>query len=245
MPPPESLQLAARAAHAAAALTIRHIGANRITEAARIATDRVLGEGALQSMRAFIETELPLHEPDVDWGLVTWLRIRLLQGGPDDSEQPIGAAQAARIHIAAALNAGESLYDVLDADSADLEALHSVFFNDGELREEYCQGAGSDLLYIRHIELEPDWEGRNVDLALVRRLCDTLGEGCELAVMEVDSDAEAAHWQRMGFQRAASDRGQFLYLPLALHQARVVEAGDGASFKVVPNPASGSKNHHH
>lgn len=195
-------------------------------------------------MRAIIETELPLREPDVDWGLVTWLRIRLIQDGPDDSERAIGTAEAARIHIAAALNAGESVYDMLDADSGDLEALHTVFFDDAELREEYCQGAGSDLLYIRQIELEPDWEGRNVDLALVRRLCDTLGEGCELAVMEADTDAEVEHWQRMGFQRAASGHGRFLYLPLALHQARVVEAGDGASFKVVPNPASGSKTHH-
>jgi hypothetical protein len=196
-------------------------------------------------MRAFIETELPLHEPDVDWGLVTWLRIRLVHDRPDESQQPIGSAQAARIHIGAALNAGESLYEVLDADSADLEALYPVFFEDGELREAYCQGAGSDLLYIRHIELEPDWKERNVDLALVRRLCDTLGEGCELAVMEVDSDQEAARWQRMGFQRAASERGRFLYLPLASHQARVVDAADGTSFKVVPNPANGSSKIHH
>jgi hypothetical protein len=47
---------------------------------------------------------------------------------------------------------------------------------------------------MSHIDPKPGWEGRNIELALVRRLCDTIGEGCELAVMPYESESEIERW---------------------------------------------------
>jgi ribosomal protein S18 acetylase RimI-like enzyme len=196
------------------------------------------------AVRAIVETELLLDEPNTDFGFVTWLELRLVADLPGDTQQPIGTARAARIHVGEVVNAGATLYDVLDADSGELERLYAVFFDGDRFHDEFRQGAGSDLLYVSHVTVEPNWQGRNVELVLVRRLCDSLGEGCEVAAIRVDSDAEAAQWERMGFQHAASARGLFLFLPLAMRQARIVPSDDGASFRVVANPARGSESHH-
>jgi hypothetical protein len=45
----------------------------------------------------------------------------------------------------------------------------------------------------------PGWEGRKIDLALVRRLCDTLRQGCGVAALPSESEADADRWQRLGF----------------------------------------------
>jgi hypothetical protein len=198
-------------------------------------------------MRALIQIEMPLGEPTVDFGFVTWFDILLLDDISDDGLESaeLGKARAARVHVGQILNANESLYDVLDVDSGDLEALHSVFFGEDGVRDPFRQGGGTDLLYIDHVSLEPGRDDWNLDLAVVRRLCDTLGEGCEIAVIQVASDTKAAHWERMGFQRADATKGRrFLYLPLAFQQARVVAAPDRAGFKVVPNPPDGNTPRH-
>jgi hypothetical protein len=198
-------------------------------------------------MRALIQIEMLLDEPSVDFGFVTWFEMQLLQDSSDEDSEitPLGNARAARIHVGQILNAGEDLYEVLDADSATLEALHAVFFDENGFRDRFREGGGLDLLYIDHVTLEPGGEGRNIDLAVVRRLCDTLGEGCEIAVIDVGSDAAAAHWERMGFQQVETTSShRYLYLPLAMQQARVVELPDGRGFKVIPNPHdSGTARH--
>ena len=78
----------------------------------------------------------------------------------------------------------------------------------------------------------------------MRRLCDSVGEGCELAVVEAKSASEAVEWQRMGFQMTAGgeDRG-YLHMPLAYRQARIVPTPDFSAFKVVPNPPPGRESH--
>jgi hypothetical protein len=68
---------------------------------------------------------------------------------------------------------------------------------------------------VRQLHLKPGWEGRNIDLALLRRLRDTIGEGCELAVMPYESESDIAHWQRLGFILTTPER-QVGYLHLSL-----------------------------
>ena len=51
---------------------------------------------------------------------------------------------------------------------------HGIYFDGDHLRDEYTEGVGSDLLYIAEAILEPGWEDQGIELALVRRLCDTL-----------------------------------------------------------------------
>lgn len=173
-------------------------------------------------LRVIVETELSLGEPDVDQGLVTWFGVRIMAGHGDESVE-IGQARVARVHVGEASNRGEGLYDVLDADSGELEALYDVFFEDDWFREQFTMGAGSDLLFVSHVDLKPGWEGRNIDLALVRRLCDTIGEGCELAVMPYESESEITLWQRLGF--AVTTPGQqegYLHLSLGAKSPRIV-----------------------
>ena len=115
----------------------------------------------------------------------------------------------------------------------------SVYFDKDGFREEFAAGKGSDLLFIEDVEVKTPYEGRNIELSLVRRLCDTVGVGCELAVIEVATEAEAARWQRMGFEltQAGSTKG-FMHLNLSRRRPRIVETDDRA-YRVVPNPAPG------
>jgi hypothetical protein len=54
---------------------------------------------------------------------------------------------------------GERLRDVLDADSGELEALYGAFFEEDWFRQQFTEGAGSDLLYLSEIAVEPGWKG--------------------------------------------------------------------------------------
>jgi hypothetical protein len=195
-------------------------------------------------MRAVIETQVVLDEPSADQGLVTWFEVRILEGFEGADDAAIGRARVARVHVGQALDVGESLLDVLDADSGELEAIYHVFFDEGGFRDEFVQGAGSDLLYVSEVRLEPGWEGRNIDLALVRRLCDTLGQGCEVAVIPCRSSTDGERWQRLGFAVAGSAKeAGYLYLPLGSRPARVAPNDDLSSYRVVANPPPGRDHH--
>jgi len=175
-----------------------------------------------------IHAELALREPDIDIGLVTWIDVRILARG-DGAEKTVGTARAALILVATAAERGASMHDVLDADSGELEALYEYYFDEDGLRDEYNEGAGSDVLYVSAIELEPPWRGRCIELAAVRRLCDTIGHGCGIAVVRVDDDLRAHGWKRMGFEvtvPAAGDRAGCMHLRLAYRAPRIIEDGD-------------------
>lgn len=173
-------------------------------------------------LRVIVETELFLGEPDVDGGLVTWFDVRVMAGERAENVV-IGEGRVARIHVGEAANVGEPLYQVLDADSGDLEALYDVFFEEDWLQDQFAIGGGGDVLFVNQLDLEPGWEGRNIDLAVVRRLCDTIGEGCELAVMPYESESEVARWQRLGFILTTPDRqAGYLHLSLCAKAPRIV-----------------------
>ncbi len=78
-------------------------------------------------MRAVIETQVVLDEPSADQGLVTWFEVRILEGFEGADDAAIGRARVARVHVGQALDAGESVLDVLDADSGELESLCPCF----------------------------------------------------------------------------------------------------------------------
>lgn len=58
-----------------------------------------------------------------------------------------------------AANVGEPLYHLLDADSADLEALYDVFFAEDWLQERFTIGGGGDVLFVSQLYLKAGWEG--------------------------------------------------------------------------------------
>ena len=196
-------------------------------------------------MRMDVSTSIPLSEPNVDDGLITWFRIEIF----DDDEtpaRPVGRAQAGRIHASHAFDCGESIYDALDADSGELEALYEVFFEDGWLKDDLSEGSGSDVLYVADIDIRPPYQAWNIDFAVVRRLCDSLGQGAALAVMPYESTEEIARWAQLGFEVATpgADEG-YLFLRLTHRTARVDDSDKPGHFKVLPNPAPEEAENHH
>lgn len=200
-------------------------------------------------MRLHVCADIPLSEPSVDEGLITWLYVEILEDD-EDSDEPeakvVGRVHAARIHASHAFDRGEPLWDALDADSSHLEALYDVFFDEGWLKEEFYDGASTDVLFVSEFELEPGYDDRNIDLAVMRRLCDTLGQGAALAVVPYASKGEIEHWVRMGFEVATPvEREGYLCLRLSHRTARVHDPDKPGHFKVLPNPSPDHEKTHH
>lgn len=197
--------------------------------------------------RIELSAYIRLCEPDVDRGLVTWFSLDIREGDDDEVEDRlIGKGRAALIHVGEATNLGEDIYEALDADSGELEALHHVYFDDGWLKEEFTEGFGQDLLYVSHIEIDPAYQGRNIEFAVVRRLCDTVGASCALAVIDYQSVKDIEFWSRMGFE--VSTQGQpsgWMHLSQARRRPRVVLDEVTGHFKAVANPPPEAGKKHH
>ncbi len=189
-------------------------------------------------MRLTVSAETTLGEPNVDCGFITWFVVSVIDGYEGD-ERIIGTARAALIHVALAEG---QVWDALDADSGELEALYDVYFKDGSVRDEFCEGVGSELLYIAEIEMDDEHRDRNVDFALVKRLTDTIGQGSILTVMPYESFAEAARWAIIGFESSTPAKSEgFMAINLAFVQPNVVETDDDGVFEVVGEPGGKRK----
>jgi len=105
------------------------------------------------------------------------------------------------VHLA---EAGNQLLDALDADSGELEALSGLYFDGDWIRDEFAEGKGSELLYISELDIHEKWQNRNIELAVVRRICDTPGQGVNLRSSPYETDEELARRQKMGFEPTTS-----------------------------------------
>lgn len=174
-------------------------------------------------LRLAISTRISVDEPTADGGFVTWFDIRIHcvpgvdddDGGPggagiaegDEEGKQIGRAVLAIVHVGAVFDSDDSVYDVLDADSGDLEALYHLYFDDDQdwFKDEFARAPGVDLGYLRDLTIEPAWQGRNIEFAVVQRLCDTIVAGCKVLVMPVSSPEEVTRWEQLGFEVPASE----------------------------------------
>ena len=202
-------------------------------------------------VKVIVTTELELDEPTVDAGFITWMdiEIRADEYENEEGEEPkpvdayIGRGSVALIHVG---GAGEDLWDALDADSGEMEALHNVYFEDGWFKDEYAEGAGSGLLYVSEISIEPAWQGRNIELAVVRRLCETVGQGCELAVIPYESAKEIEHWGQMGFEVSTPKKSTgYMHMKLAYRLPRIVRSDDQDRYNVVPDLSPDQRRRYH
>ncbi len=197
-------------------------------------------------MQIRVTATIGLGEPTVDDGFISWLSVEILRDKDDErgiKREVIGTATVALIHAG---EAGDDLYEALDAVSSDLEALYSLYLEDKRWAK-FTHGKGSDVVYIQEITLEPGWQDRNIDFAVVRRLADTLGSGAELVVVPFKTDDESTHWQRMGFEVTCKPTDGYpgwLHMSLAVVRPRIVESDDFERFKVAPNPAFIQGTHH-
>lgn len=189
-------------------------------------------------MPLHVSADIQLSEPTVDCGLVTWFHIDILDDDRDDGSEPIraGHTRVVRIRASHAADNYESLWETIFAGSGELEAIYEIFYHDRGLKKNFSDGSSADVLYVSEIDLEPAYEHRNIDLALLRRLCDTICHGSALAVVDYTSQHDIAHWERLGFEVATpgADEG-YLFLRLTHRTARIDDPDKPVHFKVLPN----------
>jgi hypothetical protein len=173
-------------------------------------------------LRLSASTCIDVEEPSDDGGFITWFDVLIHRYPPADDDgagggdldegdekvEQIGRARIAIVHVGDVANRGDSLYDALDADSGDLEALYHLYFDEesGWFKDEFGGGAGVDLGYIQALMIKPTWKGRNIELAVVQRLNTTIAAGCKMLVISVSSPEEIARWKPMGFEVSAPER---------------------------------------
>jgi hypothetical protein len=193
---------------------------------------------------------IPLDEPNVDEGFITWIQVEIHdwddEGEGEGSMERIGMATVAIVHVGEAINSGLDLLEALDADSGELEAMYHVYFEGHWYKDEFENASGNDLLYIADIEIGKEYAGRNIELAVVRRLCDTIGHGCGLVVMPYESPAEVEHWSRMGF--AVSTPGEptgLMHMTMDVRRPRIADPDGTGRFRVLPNAHEKKGRNHH
>jgi hypothetical protein len=169
-------------------------------------------------------------------GYVTWLDITVVDG-----DQVRATARAAIVHVGEISDAAGEIWPALHG--TPLEPIHDVYFAHGWYKDDYADGAGIDLFYLEAIEIAPGPQnrarGRNLDLAIVRRLCDTLGSGCQLAVVAYGDAEQAAKWGRLGFAVSTPGRTSgLMHLKLGYRHAQVVDATGSGDYEVVPTPSA-------
>jgi hypothetical protein len=148
------------------------------------------------AMQMWISSQVGLEEPSAWGGLLTWLDIQI---GDEDERERRSICGHARVAIVHAGVDGATMWEVLDEESAELEALYERYFDGGWVKEAFGIG-GVDLMYIEELTIDAAHRGRNIELAVVRRLCDTIGRGCAIAVVPYESNADVEFWQKMGFK---------------------------------------------
>ncbi|MHC4776947.1 MAG: GNAT family N-acetyltransferase [Planctomycetota bacterium] len=119
----------------------------------------------------------------------------------EDREEKIGTIHATLFRTRDAFNNGEpSLYDIFDALSEDSETLYHAVFGTDEDGEEGVTGAvrdtlpecyGWNVLGIDRVGVEPEYRGKGIAEAAVKRLCQIFGSGAIVAVQSFPLAYEA------------------------------------------------------
>ncbi len=176
-----------------------------------------------------------------DGGFITRHKIHVFTFDKEEREDTpppveMGRIELAVVHVAAADESAASLGDVLYCAGPDFRKLHDTYFDEfGLFRHPFRSSPGAGLAFVERITLDPPWLGRNIDLAIVHRLRQTLAEGCKLLVVDSASREEAEHWMQIGFEhsRAGQEHG-FMHLSGRGHPRIAEEPNDEHRFKVVP-----------
>lgn len=175
-------------------------------------------------MKLLISTDIDLEPKS---GYITWLDVKV-----SDGVRGHGSARIALVHVGEIADAAGEVWPALHGTR--LEALHDVYFAQGWYKDDYADGAGIDLLYIDHITINDEQQGKNLDLALVRRLCDTLGSGCQLAVVAYNDALRAAHWAKLGFAISTPGRTSgLMHMKLGNRHAQIVDATGSGDYEVI------------
>lgn len=183
-------------------------------------------------MKLSISADIELDTPEsATRSYVTWLDVRI---GDSTPGRTYGIARVAVVHVGEIADAHGDLYPALRGTK--LESLCDAYFSQGWYKDEFADGAGIDLIYVESIEIDAAHQHKNLDLAMVRRLCDTLGSGCQLAVMPYRDALAAGHWGRLGFALTTPGRTSgLMHMKLGYRHAQVVDATGSGDFEVLPS----------
>ena len=129
----------------------------------------------------------------------------------DSGEEEAGKITLKLVSVTEAVNQGEQLYDVCDADSAILEAIYATLFDtNGETKEELDIEPGwNNLLFVETVNIDSDYRNTSLRVKMIETaiamfcsegLIVAVGDSLELSVEE---------WQRLGFKRIAES--QFVF----------------------------------
>jgi len=124
-----------------------------------------------------------------------------------DTDEEIEAGEIVlRVVLAtAAMNNGEDLVDVCDADSAILAGIYAALFDkDGETKEELDIELGwNNLVFLETVEIAAEFRQTNLIIqAIETALAMFASEGLVVAV-EAGLDLDIDEWKRLGFIRIA------------------------------------------
>lgn len=179
-------------------------------------------------MKLSITADIPLAEPSLKQGYVTWFKVVI-----SDGVLTYGSARVALVHVGEIADAHGDLLPALAGTK--LEAVHDVYFERGWYKDDYADGAGMDLLFVESIEIAPEKKDANLELAVIRRLCDSIGSGCQLVAMRYTGAEDAAHFGQIGFAISTAGRpAGFMHMKLGQRHARVVDATGSGVFDVLP-----------
>jgi hypothetical protein len=185
-----------------------------------------IGVDTAEGMKLSVSTEVDLEGPAVR-RYVTWLDVVA-----SDDGRVCGTARIALVHVGEIADAAGEIWPALHGTR--LEAVADAYFAQGWYKDEYADGAGIDLFFIDHVTVDDDKYEKNLDLAIIRRLCDTLGSGSQLAVVGYQKAEAAARWARLGFEISTPGRTcGLMHLKLGQRHAHVVDATGSGDYAVL------------
>jgi hypothetical protein len=159
---------------------------------------------------------------------VTWFEVKL---EAEPGGRTCATARIAIVHVGEIADAGADIARALR--EAGLGFLGDAYFHEGWYRDDFADGAGIDLLFVESVTVEEVHRTKNLDLAMVRRLCDTLGSGCQLVVMPYRDAAAAGRWAMLGFSPSAQGRmSGLMHLQLGYRHVEVIDVTGAGDFEV-------------
>ncbi len=122
-----------------------------------------------------------------------------------EDEHEVGEVTLRLVSATEAMNQGEGLYDVCDADSAVLESIYATLFDaKGETKEDLDIEPGwNNLLFIDDVNTAQEYESTSLRIQLIETsIAMFCPEGLIVAVEE-SLDLTVEDWRRLGFKRIA------------------------------------------
>ncbi len=120
-------------------------------------------------------------------------------------EDEAGEIALKLVSVTEAMNQGEGLHEVCDADSADLEAVYVTLFDDhGDTKEDLDIEPGwNNLLLIDDVKISPEYENTALRVRLIETsIAMFCPEGLVVAVEEA-LQLTVEDWRQLGFKRIA------------------------------------------